>query len=46
MRGELLKGEGAEFQSLLPGFVLLVTLPVAGQDRALELSKRTERLVD
>jgi hypothetical protein len=46
MRGELLKGEAAELQSLLPGFVFLVTQPVAGQDRALELSKRTERLVD
>ncbi len=45
IRGELLKGEAAQLPSLLPGFVFLVTLPAAGQDRALELSRKTGQSV-
>jgi hypothetical protein len=46
MRGELVSGNGAQLPALMPSFVFLVTLPVVDQDRALELSKRTARLVE
>jgi hypothetical protein len=46
MLGKLLGGNGAELPRLMPGFVFLVTLPIVDQDRALELSRRTERLID
>lgn len=46
MRGELVSGNAAQLPALMPSFVFLVTLPVVEQDRALELSKRTARLVE
>jgi hypothetical protein len=46
MRGELVIGNAAQLPALMPSFVFLVALPVAGQDRALELSRRTARLVE
>jgi hypothetical protein len=46
MRGELLQGNGAQIPSLLPSFVFLVTLPVSGQDGALELARQTKPIVD
>ena len=46
MRGELVSGNAAQLPALMPSFVFLVALPVVDQDRALELSRRTERLVE
>jgi hypothetical protein len=46
MRGELVMGNAAQLPALMPSFVFLVTLPVVDQDRALELSRRTARLVE
>jgi hypothetical protein len=46
MRGELVSGNAARLPALMPSFVFLVALPVVDQDRALELSRRTERLVE
>jgi hypothetical protein len=46
MRGELVSGNAARLPELMPSFVFLVALPVVDQDRALELSRRTERLVE
>ena len=46
IRGELLRGNAAKRLTLMPSFVFLVSLPVVDQDRALELSRRTERLVE
>jgi hypothetical protein len=46
VRGELLSGNGERLPRLMPSFVFLVTLPIVDQDRALELSRRTEELVD
>jgi hypothetical protein len=46
MRGELVSGNAAKLPALMPSFVYLVTLPVVDQDRALELSKRTARLLE
>lgn len=46
MRGELASGNAAQLPSLLPSFVFLVTLPVVGQDEALDLSRRTSELIE
>jgi hypothetical protein len=46
MRGELVRGNARQLPALMPSFVFLVTLPVVDQDRALELSRRTARLVE
>lgn len=46
MRGELVSGNAARLPSLMPSFVFLVALPVVDQDRALDLSRRTARLVE
>jgi hypothetical protein len=46
MRGELVTGNDARLPTLMPSFVFLVALPVVDQDRALELSRRTERLIE
>jgi hypothetical protein len=46
MRGELMRGNGAQLPALMPSFVFLVTLPVVDQDRALELSKRAAQLLE
>jgi hypothetical protein len=45
IRGELLFGNADRLPALMPGFVFLVVLPVVDQDRALELSRRTEELI-
>ena len=45
MRGELVRGDAAQLPALLPSFVFMVALPVVDQDRALQLSKRTARLL-
>lgn len=45
MLGELVSGKEAQLPSLMPSFVFLVALSIAGQDRALELSERTKELV-
>ena len=46
IRGELVSGNAARLPALMPSFVFLVALPVVDQDRALELSRRTARLVE
>ncbi len=46
MRGELVKGNAAQLPALMPGFVFVVALAVADQDRALELSQRTSVLIE
>jgi hypothetical protein len=46
MRGELVSGNAARLPALMPSFVFLVALPAVDQDRALELSRRTARLVE
>jgi hypothetical protein len=46
MRGELVSGNAARLPALMPSFVFLVALPMVDQDRALELSRRTARLVE
>lgn len=46
MRGELVRGNADRLPALMPSFVFLVALPVVDQDRALELSNRTERLFE
>jgi hypothetical protein len=46
MRGELMIGNAAQLPALLPSFVFVVSLPHVDQDRALELSRRTARLVE
>jgi hypothetical protein len=45
MRGELVRGKAEQLPALMPSFVFLVALTVVDQDRALELSKRTEELL-
>lgn len=46
MRGEIVVGNTGRLPALLPGFVFLVVLPLAGQDRALEISNRCAELVE
>jgi hypothetical protein len=46
IRGELVRGNAGQLPALLPSFVFLVTLSVADQDRALQLSQRAARLVE
>jgi len=46
IRGELVSGNADRLPALMPSFVFLVALPVVGQDRAIELSRRTEQLVE
>jgi hypothetical protein len=46
IRVELMGGKGAQLPALLPGFVFLVALSVVGQDRALELSRRSAKLIE
>ncbi len=46
MRGELVMGNADRLPALMPSFVFLVVLPVVGQDRAFELSKRTSTLLE
>jgi hypothetical protein len=46
MRGELVRGKAEQLPAMMPSFVLLVALTVADQDRALELSRRTEELLE
>ena len=43
---ELLRGHPEQLPKLMPGFVFLVALQVAGQDRALELSRRASELIE
>lgn len=46
IRGELVSGNAAQLPALLPGFVFLVALTMVDQDRALELSRRTDELLE
>ena len=46
MRGELIRGQAGQLGALLPGFVFLVALAIVEQDEALELSQRTEALIE
>lgn len=46
IRGELLLGNADRLPAMIPGFVFVVVLPVVDQDRALELSRRTARIVE
>jgi hypothetical protein len=46
MRGELMTGNGGQLPALMPSFVFLVALPMVDRDRALELSRRTARLIE
>lgn len=46
LRGELMNGNGRQLVKLMPSFVFIVALPIVEQDRALELSRRTEELVE
>jgi hypothetical protein len=46
VRGELISGNREQLPRLMPSFVFLVTLPIVDQDRALELSRRTEELIE
>ena len=45
MRGELLRGNAGQLPGLVPSFVYLVAAPLAGQDEALSLSRRTSELI-
>jgi hypothetical protein len=46
MRGELVRGNAGELPALMPSFVFMVALQVVDQDRALELSQHTSRLIE
>jgi hypothetical protein len=46
MRGELVRGKDERLPAMMPSFVFLVALTVVDQDRALELSRRTEELLE
>jgi hypothetical protein len=46
IRGELVSGNADRLPALMPSFVFLVALPMVDQDRAIELSRRTEQLVE
>jgi hypothetical protein len=46
IRGELVLGNSRRLPALLPGFVFLVTLPIIGQDEALDLSRRVANIID
>jgi hypothetical protein len=46
MRGELVNGNGSGLPRLMPSFIFLVALPIVGQDRALELSRRSAELIE
>ncbi len=46
MRGEILLGNGARLSVMVPSFAFLATLPVTGKERALELSRRVEELLE
>jgi hypothetical protein len=46
MRGELVRGKAEQLPPLMPSFVFLVALTVVDQDRALELSRRTSKLIE
>jgi hypothetical protein len=46
MRGELARGNAGHLPALMPSFVFLVTLPIAGQDTALRISKRASELAE
>lgn len=46
MRAEIMAGRGERLASLLPGFVFVVTIPFAGEEEALRLSRRTGELLD
>ena len=46
VRGELVNGSTGGLRRLMPSLVFLVALPIVEQDRALELSRRTEELVE
>ena len=43
---ELLRGNPQQLPRLMPSFVFLVALQVAGQDRAFELSQRVTELIE
>ena len=43
---ELVIGNAERLPALLPGFVFLVTLPIVGQDEAIDLSRRAADVVD
>jgi hypothetical protein len=45
IRGELIRSQEEALSPLMPSIVFLVTLPAAGQDEALELSRRTRELI-
>lgn len=46
IRGELLGGDAERVLKLMPSFVFLVTLSITDQDRALELSQRTAKVIE
>ena len=46
IRGELVRGNAGRLPALMPSFVFLVTLPIVGQDEALDLSSRAAALVE
>jgi hypothetical protein len=46
MRGEILLGNGGRLAALVPSFAFLATLPVIGRERALDLSRRAEKLLE
>jgi hypothetical protein len=46
IRGALVSGDGHRLLSMMPSFVFLIALPIVEQDEALDLSRRTSRLVD
>jgi hypothetical protein len=46
IRGTLLIGRADRLTELLPGFVFMVALPVAEHGPALELSRRSERMIE
>lgn len=45
-RGELAHGNAERLPLLLPSFVFLVSLPIAGEDEALALARRAERMIE
>lgn len=46
IRGELISGNREQLPRLMPSIVYMVALPIVDQDRALELSRRTEELIE
>lgn len=46
MRGEIMTGHSDRLAGLLPGYVYVATLPLAGDEEALRLARRAGELVD